>query len=234
MRSSSPGGCGDRGASSSSRATAASTRRSTALRAGRRSASSPAAGRACSRARSACRAIRSRRRERIAARPDADDLARPRERAPLRVRAGDRARRRARAARRRARPRREREAARRPGVRVDGAEDARRAPRPLRAGARAASGTAGPRSRSSRTADPYSYVGRLPLRLPRGARFEGGLDALAPRERSPAPPARRRSATSPRGGPACRSCSLHDCDRIERALRRADAAPARRRGSSAT
>jgi len=30
-------------------------------------------------------------------------------------------------------------------------------------------------------ADPYSYVGPLPLRLPRGARFEGGLDLLAPR-----------------------------------------------------
>ncbi|HUR85290.1 MAG TPA: diacylglycerol kinase family protein, partial [Solirubrobacteraceae bacterium] len=30
-------------------------------------------------------------------------------------------------------------------------------------------------------ADPYSYVGRLPLRLPRGARFQGGLDLLAPR-----------------------------------------------------
>ena len=30
-------------------------------------------------------------------------------------------------------------------------------------------------------ADPYSYVGSLPLRLPRGARFEGGLDLLAPR-----------------------------------------------------
>ena len=30
-------------------------------------------------------------------------------------------------------------------------------------------------------ADPYSYVGRLPLRLPRGTRFEGGLDLLAPR-----------------------------------------------------
>ena len=29
--------------------------------------------------------------------------------------------------------------------------------------------------------DPYSYVGRLPLRLPRGARLEGGLDLLAPR-----------------------------------------------------
>jgi diacylglycerol kinase family enzyme len=30
-------------------------------------------------------------------------------------------------------------------------------------------------------ADPYSYVGRLPLRLPRGARLDGGLDLLAPR-----------------------------------------------------
>jgi diacylglycerol kinase family enzyme len=30
-------------------------------------------------------------------------------------------------------------------------------------------------------ADPYSYVGRLPLRLPRGARIDGGLDVLAPR-----------------------------------------------------
>jgi hypothetical protein len=30
-------------------------------------------------------------------------------------------------------------------------------------------------------ADPYTYVGRLPLRLPRGASFEGGLDLIAPR-----------------------------------------------------
>ncbi|MBA3475425.1 MAG: hypothetical protein H0T10_01565 [Actinobacteria bacterium] len=30
-------------------------------------------------------------------------------------------------------------------------------------------------------ADPYTYVGRLPLRLPRGVRVEGGLDLLAPR-----------------------------------------------------
>jgi diacylglycerol kinase family enzyme len=30
-------------------------------------------------------------------------------------------------------------------------------------------------------ADPYSYVGRLPLRLPRGARIDGGLDVIAPR-----------------------------------------------------
>ncbi len=30
-------------------------------------------------------------------------------------------------------------------------------------------------------ADPYSYLGRLPLRLPRGARLEGGLDVLGPR-----------------------------------------------------
>ena len=29
--------------------------------------------------------------------------------------------------------------------------------------------------------DPYTYVNRLPLRLPRGARFDGGLDLLGPR-----------------------------------------------------
>jgi diacylglycerol kinase family enzyme len=29
--------------------------------------------------------------------------------------------------------------------------------------------------------DPYTYAGPVPLRLPRGARFEGGLDLLAPR-----------------------------------------------------
>jgi diacylglycerol kinase family enzyme len=29
--------------------------------------------------------------------------------------------------------------------------------------------------------DPYTYLGRLPLRLPRGASFDGGLDLLAPR-----------------------------------------------------
>ena len=30
--------------------------------------------------------------------------------------------------------------------------------------------------------DPYTYLGRLPLRLPRGTRFDGGLDLLGPRE----------------------------------------------------
>ncbi len=30
-------------------------------------------------------------------------------------------------------------------------------------------------------ADPYTYVGKLPLRLPRGAAIDGGLDLLAPR-----------------------------------------------------
>jgi diacylglycerol kinase family enzyme len=30
-------------------------------------------------------------------------------------------------------------------------------------------------------ADPYSYVGRFPLRLPRGAQIDGGLDVIAPR-----------------------------------------------------
>jgi diacylglycerol kinase family enzyme len=30
--------------------------------------------------------------------------------------------------------------------------------------------------------DPYTYIGRLPLRLPRGATFEEGLDLLGPRD----------------------------------------------------
>jgi diacylglycerol kinase family enzyme len=30
-------------------------------------------------------------------------------------------------------------------------------------------------------ADPYTYAGPMPLRLPRGARLDGGLDLLAPR-----------------------------------------------------
>jgi diacylglycerol kinase family enzyme len=34
-------------------------------------------------------------------------------------------------------------------------------------------------------ADPYTYVGRLPLRVARGTRFEGGLDLIAPRRLGP-------------------------------------------------
>jgi diacylglycerol kinase family enzyme len=34
---------------------------------------------------------------------------------------------------------------------------------------------------TSANGDPYTYAGPLPLRLPRGGEFEGGLDLLAPR-----------------------------------------------------
>ena len=63
-------------------------------------------------------------------------------------------------------------------------------------------------------ADPYSYVGRLPLRLPRGARLEGGLDLLGPRAlrlRS-LPGAVRYLLT---GRTRLPLLELHDQDRIE-------------------
>ena len=63
-------------------------------------------------------------------------------------------------------------------------------------------------------ADPYSYVGRLPLRLPRGARLEGGLDLLGPRAlrlRS-LPGAMRYLLT---GRTRLPLLELHDQDRIE-------------------
>ena len=63
-------------------------------------------------------------------------------------------------------------------------------------------------------ADPYSYVGRLPLRLPRGARLEGGLDLLGPRAfrlRS-LPGAARYLLT---GRTRLPLLELHDEDRIE-------------------
>jgi diacylglycerol kinase family enzyme len=63
-------------------------------------------------------------------------------------------------------------------------------------------------------ADPYSYVGRLPLRLPRGATLEGGLDLLAPR--------RFRALSLPgavsyllTGRTRLPLLRLHDADRIE-------------------
>jgi diacylglycerol kinase family enzyme len=62
-------------------------------------------------------------------------------------------------------------------------------------------------------ADPYSYVGRLPLRLARGADLEGGLDLLAPRSfraRS-LPGAVRYLAT---GRTRLPLVQLHDADRI--------------------
>jgi diacylglycerol kinase family enzyme len=63
-------------------------------------------------------------------------------------------------------------------------------------------------------ADPYSYVGKLPLRLPRGARIEGGLDLLAPRSLRARhlPGAVRYLLTGRTGLPLV---LLHDCDRIE-------------------
>jgi len=62
--------------------------------------------------------------------------------------------------------------------------------------------------------DPYSYVGRLPLRLPRGADLEGGLDLLAPRRFRPRhlPGAVRYLLTGRTGIPLV---TLHDEDRIE-------------------
>jgi diacylglycerol kinase family enzyme len=61
--------------------------------------------------------------------------------------------------------------------------------------------------------DPYTYVGRLPLRLPRGAALDGGLDLLAPRSfraRS-LPGAVSYLATGRTRLPLVR---LHDADRI--------------------
>jgi diacylglycerol kinase family enzyme len=63
-------------------------------------------------------------------------------------------------------------------------------------------------------ADPYSYVGALPLRLPRGADLAGGLDLLAPRSfraRS-LPGAVSYLLTGHTRLPLLR---LHDADRIE-------------------
>ena len=63
-------------------------------------------------------------------------------------------------------------------------------------------------------ADPYSYVGRLPLRLPTGARLEGGLDVLGPRSfrlRS-LPGALRYLLT---GRTRLPLLELHDQDRIQ-------------------
>ena len=63
-------------------------------------------------------------------------------------------------------------------------------------------------------ADPYSYVGKLPLRLPRGARIDGGLDLLAPRSlRAWDLPGAVRYLVSGRTGLPL--VLLHDSDRIE-------------------
>ena len=61
--------------------------------------------------------------------------------------------------------------------------------------------------------DPYTYVGAVPLRLARRARFEGGLDVVGPRELRARhlPGAAVYVAT---GRPALPLLSLHDVDRI--------------------
>jgi diacylglycerol kinase family enzyme len=62
--------------------------------------------------------------------------------------------------------------------------------------------------------DPYTYLGRVPLRLPRGARLEDGLDLLAPRalRARSLPGVGRYLATGRTRLPLVR---LHDEDRIE-------------------
>ena len=62
--------------------------------------------------------------------------------------------------------------------------------------------------------DPYSYVGRLPLRLPRGAALEGGLDAIGPRSlRARDLPGAMRYVLT--GHTRLPLLLLHDRDRIE-------------------
>ena len=62
--------------------------------------------------------------------------------------------------------------------------------------------------------DPYTYLGRVPLRLPRGASFEGGLDVLAPRalRARNLPGVGRYLAT---GRTRLPLVHLHDEDRVE-------------------
>ncbi len=63
-------------------------------------------------------------------------------------------------------------------------------------------------------ADPYSYVGRLPLRLPRGAAIDGGLDLLAPRSfRARSLPGALSYLLT--GRTRLPLVHLHDADRIE-------------------
>jgi diacylglycerol kinase family enzyme len=62
-------------------------------------------------------------------------------------------------------------------------------------------------------ADPYTYLGRLPLRLPRGASIEGGLDLLAPRSlRARSLPGAVRYLVT--GRTRLPLVQLHDADRI--------------------
>jgi diacylglycerol kinase family enzyme len=62
--------------------------------------------------------------------------------------------------------------------------------------------------------DPYTYVGRLPLRLPRGAQIDKGLDLLAPRSfRARSLPGAFRYILT--GRTRLPLLHLHDADRIE-------------------
>ena len=62
--------------------------------------------------------------------------------------------------------------------------------------------------------DPYTYVGRVPLRLPRGAQIDGGLDLLAPRSfRARSLPGAVRYILT--GRTRLPLVHLHDADRIE-------------------
>jgi diacylglycerol kinase family enzyme len=63
-------------------------------------------------------------------------------------------------------------------------------------------------------ADPYTYAGPIPLRLPRGAAFELGLDLLAPRSfRARSVPGAVRYLLT--GRTRLSLLRLHDADRIE-------------------
>lgn len=64
--------------------------------------------------------------------------------------------------------------------------------------------------------DPYTYVGRFPIRLAPDARWEGGLDLVAPRNVRPAAIPRLVAATfSGRAAKARGVLYLHDLDEIE-------------------
>ena len=64
--------------------------------------------------------------------------------------------------------------------------------------------------------DPYTYFGRFPIRLAPGARWEGGLDLVAPRTVGPATlPRLVAAAFTGRAARARGVLHLHDLDEIE-------------------
>ena len=172
---------------------------------------------------------------RIAAGRHAPDLARPRERPPLRLQRRARARRGARSAgSTRAGATR---AGSRPGDLVfawTAVRSARGAPLPLRAGARDRRPRPRPRSRSSPTAIPTRTPGPMPLRLHargalRGRARRGGAARVTRADLAPALCRVRRSRPRP---DRARDVTVRPRPRPDRrSLRRAAAAPGRRRGS---